>query len=301
MTSNSAGGLGRTPILKVAIVSRDERIRAAAAVAFQNAPPHWDVELRTDDTTDADVVVQGSDVAAGEEVPGERIVFDPDSPETALRAVQARAGSGRVYLVAGAVGGAGVTTLSLHLAAALAPACHAELASPSARLGLPRDARTWLPRDDDPTLHALPVAGGLRVLRAPEPCPGPDAFPLEEARASFERLVLDAGVRRDLGTVPGECDAALVVTTPTRPAALAARELVEAFPDVRWTVVVNRLGPGGQIMRAGLERLLGGRIAIELPCCPALRDAEDEARLLTGSSRRWTRGVARLARALAAC
>lgn len=282
--------------LKVAIVSRDARVRAAAAVAFQDAPSQWRVELRSDEPEDADVVVRGADVAEGD-----GIVFDPDRPGDALRAVEAAAGGGRVYVVAGAAGGAGVTTLALHLAAALASSCCAELAGPSARLGLPEDARTWLPRDDDSSLHGLPVAGGFHLLRAPAPCPSPEVFPLDEASASFSRLVLDVGTRRDIGSVLDSCNAAVLVTPPTRPAAHAARELTAAFPEARWTVVVNRLGPGGQIMRGGLEELLGRRVAIELPCCPALRDAEDEARLLTGSWRRWTRGVARLARALTAC
>lgn len=282
--------------LKVAIVSRDETVRAAAARAFGSAPADWKVELCTDEPTDADVVVHGADF-------GERggILFDPDRPDHALRAVEASAGAGRAYVVAAALGGAGATTIALHLAAALAPACCAELAGPSSRLGLPGDARTWLPRDDDRSLHALPVAGGLRLLRAPDPCPAPETFPLEEARGSFDRLVLDTGARRDLDPVLARCDAAIVVTTPTRPSCLAARELVERWPAARWTVVVNRLGPGGQLMRGALERLLGRRVAIELPCCPALRDAEDEGRLLTGSWRRWTRGITRLAAALEAC
>ncbi|MDQ4124001.1 MAG: hypothetical protein M3134_00175 [Actinomycetota bacterium] len=282
--------------LKVTIVSRDTAVRAAAAVAFQAAPSQWSVELRSDEPEDADVVVHGVDLGVDE-----GIVFDPERPEEALRAVEARAGRGRVYVVAGAVGGAGATTLALHLAATLTPSGYAELAGPSARLGLPDDALTWLPRDDDRSLQGLPVAGGFRVLRAPEPCPPPSSFPLEEARTSFDHIVLDVGTRLDLDPVLACATAAVVLTTPTRPGALAARALVETFPEARWTVVVNRLGPGGQIMRAGLEQLLGRRVAVELPCCPALRDAEDEARLLTGSWRRWPREVARLARALASC
>lgn len=282
--------------LKVAIVSRDARVRAAAATAFQDAPAQWKVELRPDEPEDADVVVHGADVATGD-----GIVFDPDRPADALRAVESVAGRGRVYVVAAAAGGAGATTVALHLAAALAPSCCAELDRASARLGLPGDAATWLPRDDERSLRGLPVAGGFQVLRAPDPCPGPEAFPLEEARSSFARLVLDVGTRRDLDAVLGAADAAIVVTTPARPAALAARSLMGAFPEAHWTVVVNRLGSGGQIMRGGLEDLLGHSVAIELPCCPALRDAEDEARLLTGSWRRWTSGVTRLARALSTC
>ncbi|HYP23434.1 MAG TPA: hypothetical protein VEV43_07670 [Actinomycetota bacterium] len=281
---------------KVAIVSNDPAVRDAAATAFATAPPEWTVELRSDEPDDADAVVYGSDVGAGD-----GIVFDRERPGEALRAVEARVGRGRVYAVVGAAGGVGVTSLAVHLAAAMAPSGYAELAGASSRLGLPGDALTWLPRDDDRSLQGLPVAGGLRVLRAPDPCPSPEAFPLREARASFGRLVLDLGSRRDLDAVLTSSSAAVLVTTPTRPAALAARSLTEAFPEARWIVVVNRLGPGGQIMRGGLEQLLGRPIGIELPCCPALRDAEDEARLLAGSWRRWTRGVARLAKALSSC
>ena len=283
--------------LKVAIVSRDPAVRAAAAEAFTGAPADWSVRLCEDAPPDADVVLRGTD-AAMESGP----VFDPANPQHALRAVEAAAATGRVYLVASAAGGAGGTSVALHLAAALrGRTCYAELADASARLGLPDDARTWLPRDGDLELSALPVAGGLRVLRAPSPCPDPSAFPLDAACRSFDRLVLDAGTRTGVDAVLPRVAAAVLVTTPTRPAALAARGIVESHSGTRWAIVVNRLGPGGQIMLAGLERLLGHRVAVELPCCPALRDAEDEARLLSGSGRRWMRGIRRLAAALEAC
>jgi hypothetical protein len=283
--------------LKVAIVSRDEAVRSAAAHAFASAPPSWSVRLHDEAPGDADVVVAGEDVACEGDV-----VFDPARPSEALRAVEAARSRGRVYAVVAAAGGAGATTIAVHLAASLGGrVCYAELTEPSGRLGLPPDARTWLPRDDDVTSSTLPVAGGFRVLRAPRPCPEPAAFPLAGARAAFDAVVLDAGAGRDLEPIVDGVDAALVVTTPTRPAALAARDLVECWPDARWSVVVNRLGPGGQIMRSGLERILGRSVTVELPCCPALRDAEDEARLLTGTWRRWTRAVARLARSLDGC
>lgn len=280
--------------LEVAIVSRDAEVRAAAARAFAAAPAEWSIRLCADDPHDADVVVSGADVAA----PG-TIVFDPSRPDDALRAVEAAGGSGRVVVVVASVGGAGATTIALHLSAALR-ACYAELSPPSGRLGLPGDVRTWLPRDEDLQRSALPVAG-LRVLCSPRPYPGAAAFPIDAAREAFDRLVLDAGTERDLGPLLGAASAAVVVTTPTRPAALAARRLTEEHPDARWVVVVNRLGPGGQIMRAALEQLLGRPVAIELPCCPALRDVEDEGRLLRGGWRRWSRGVAGLAGALERC
>lgn len=278
--------------LKVAIVSRDAEVRAAAARAFSEAPGAWSVELCAADPVDADVVVRGADV-----VSEGGILFDPARPGDALDAVAAARPAARTYVVVGAAGGVGVTTVALHLTAVLG-GCYAELAGTSHRLGLPEDARTWLPRDDDLSASALPVAGGFRVLRAPSPCPEPASFPLDAARSAFPRLVLDAGARRE-GVL--DADAALLVTTPTRPAALAARSLTEDLPDVRWAVVVNRVGPGGQIMQSGLEQLLGRAVTIELPCCPALRDAEDEGRLLRGQWRRWTRGIVRLAGALERC
>jgi hypothetical protein len=284
---------------RIAIVSRDDDVRAAAARAFGTSPGEWSLQLCDDDPGDADVVVRGSDVPADG-----AIVFDPEHPDDALRAVHAACAgaASRTYVVAGAAGGVGATTIALHLAAALgSDTCYAELTGPSARLGLPESARTWLPRDEDVSSSALPVEGGFRVLRAPSPLPAPGAFPLGAARDAFARLVLDVGARGDLAAVLSGADAALVVTTPTRPAALAARALADELPGVSWTVVVNRVGPGGQLMRTALEQHVGREIAIELPCCPALRDAEDEARLLTGTWRRWTRGIARLARALESC
>jgi hypothetical protein len=282
--------------LRVAIVSRDADVRAAAARAFAAAPAEWTVELSYE-PVDADVVVRGPDVpAAG------GIHFDPARPEDALRAVAAAGAQARTYVVVGAAGGVGATTVALHLAAALdAGSCYAELGPQPDRLGLPGDARTWLPRDEDVAAAALPVAGGFRVLRAPRPCPPPAAFPLRAAGAAFRRLVLDAGTCDDVEDVVAAAAAALCVTTPTRPAALATRSLVERFPDARWVVVVNRVGPGGQIMRSALEQLLGRAVTVELPCCAALRVAEDQARLLAGTWRRWTRGVARLAAALERC
>ncbi|HEX2294033.1 MAG TPA: hypothetical protein VHN37_01855 [Actinomycetota bacterium] len=282
--------------LKVAIVSRDPAVREAAARAFASAPPGWKVELCAREPGDADVVVHGVDVA-----PDAAIVFDPARPEEAVRSVAASEAGGRVYVVAAAAGGTGATTVALHLCAALARSCYAELTEPSARLGLDDDARTWVATGDDGAPSALPVAGGFRVLRAPSPCPAPGSFPLAAARRAFDHVVVDVGTRRDIECVVAPSTAAVVVTSPTRTAALAARALVERHPEARWYAVVNRLGPGGQIMRGGLEGLLGRAVALELPCCPALRDAEDEARLLSGTWRRWTRGVARLARGLAAC
>lgn len=287
---------------QVAIVSRDAAVRTAAARAFAAAPPEWSVSLLEDDPVAADVLVRGSDLDAGDAV-----AFHPERPDEAVRAVgaaMARLSASPLYVVVGATGGAGTTSLALHLAAEWgAGTCYAEVAAAgaTARLGLPEDARTWSSRDDDAAASMLPVAGGFRVLLCPRPAPGAESFPLTAARAATSRLVLDAATDRRLAPVLGEATAGVLVTTPTRPGALAARSVLEEFPETRWAVVVNRLGPGGQIMPAALEALLGRRTSVELPCCPALRDAEDEGRLVSGGWRRWRRGVTLLARALSRC
>lgn len=65
-----------------------------------------------------------------------------------------------------------------------------------------------------------------------------------------------------------------------------------------WAVVCNRLGPGGEMTRTELERIVEHRIGLELPCTPALRDAEDEGKLLGLRVSRYSRRVVQLARAL---
>jgi hypothetical protein len=62
--------------------------------------------------------------------------------------------------------------------------------------------------------------------------------------------------------------------------------------------VTNRLGPGSDLTRHRLEQRLGHPISLELPCCAALRDAEDEARLLTSPLTQWIRRIDRLSKAL---
>jgi hypothetical protein len=94
------------------------------------------------------------------------------------------------------------------------------------------------------------------------------------------------------------CRGAVLVTPPTRPGALRARALVRRWPDLRWAVITNKVGPGGETTRAEMQEVIGHRVALELPCAPALRDAEDDGRLLRTRWSRWGRGIARLARAL---
>jgi hypothetical protein len=285
------------PLIEIVAPAGPER--DAAARAFATAPAEWSVELVDRPSGAAEVVV-----ATGAEPPPGAVAFDPARPRDAVETVSERlsavAHGARVVVVAGAVGGAGATTVALHLALEWAPGtCVCDLAGGVApRLGLPEDARTWLPRDGDVAAAALPVEAGFRVLCAPSPCPAPDRFPLTAASAAFERLVVDAGTRPDLDPFAGGAHAVVLVTTPTRPGAEAARRIAAAHPGPRWAIVTNRTGPGGQIMRSGIETALGRPLTLELPSCPALRDAEDRGSLLRGRWHRWTRALSSLARAL---
>lgn len=286
----------------IEIVGTDGAMRAAAARAFGRAPAEWSVDLVDEPSGEADVVVTDQNSATDGAV-----AFDPDRPEEALQEaatrLRRRPPRARTILVVGALGGAGATTVVLHLAAIWGGGtCVCDVAGGAARrLGLPPEARTWLPHDDDVTSAALPVAGGFRILCAPDPVPAPGHFPLRVARRSFERLVVDAGCGRDVEPFVAKTDVAVLVMPPTRPGAEAARAVLERHAAARWAVVTNRCGPGGQTMRTGLEAALGRAIALELPCCPALRDAEDEGGLVNERWHRWTRAVARLARALESC
>lgn len=208
----------------------------------------------------------------------------------------------RTIVVVGAVGGCGATTIALHLARARARherTCFVEAAARAGaaeRLGLDRAAvRTWPPRERSPDeleRAALPLEAGFRALLAP-----PDATADEELITSlpgrFDVVVVDdPSGRIDLaGAVR------VVVSSPTEPSARRARAVPVARS--RRAVVLNRTGPGGEATRASLERTLGARIALELPCCPSLRDAEDAGRLLSRPSR-WLSRLERLASAIAA-
>jgi hypothetical protein len=75
--------------------------------------------------------------------------------------------------------------------------------------------------------------------------------------------------------------------------------LIDCWPQLNWLLVSNRCGPGGETTRAELQAIIGRRVALELPCAPSLRDAEDDGRLLTSRLSPWVRRVDRLAGTLA--
>jgi Flp pilus assembly CpaE family ATPase len=292
------------PIVHVAVVSRDPALRMEVARAFDAAPPSWDVTMYEEAPADADVTVATPEV----DCPG-ALAFDPSRPEDIITEVAAATSvQGRVIAVTSPAGGTGVTTVALHLAALAArrsTTCFVDLDTTWTacdRLGLPGDARTWAEaRDSHGTLEqiALPIAPGLRALLAPRGRSAADRHRIPSLAAqSFERVVVDAPPGGYIRPVLEEAYCCVLVVPPTIPSARRAHEFLEAHHDLRWAVVINRLGPGGELTRSGLRRVMGCRIAVELPCCPSLRDREDEGALLSTAWSRWARGLRRLDHAL---
>jgi hypothetical protein len=294
------------PLLRVAVVSRDQNVRLAAARAFDAAPASWRVELHESAPVEADVVVLGSDIATGD-----GIRFAPARPERVVEEVERAAAAARTrsIVVAGAGGGTGVTSVALHLAAAAgraAPTCFVDLdlaATAADRLGFSGERiQTWGDVDasrESLRRAAIPFSGGFRILLSPGSPSDVDVRDLlRRTRAEFERIVVDVVDDARLEAALDFADAAVLLMAATVPGARRAARLLERFADAPWLVISNRMGPGGETTRAGLQRVLGRRIAVELPCSRALRDSEDEGRLVTASWSRWKRGVDRVYRVL---
>lgn len=292
-------------VSRIAIVTRDDEIRLSAAKAFDRAPASWSVRLFEDSPPDADVVVWGPDLSADGDAGG--VTFDPAEPSAVVAEVAARLRRGaRTYAVVGAAGGVGATSVALHLAAAIASpneTCYLEV--DPGRGGLERaglggkEVRTWDEAGDDEDslrLSALPLEGGFRALFAPRDRNAELGALLSRARDGFERVVVDEDPR--VGHALRDCEAAVLVMTPTIACAHRAHALLESFPTVRWAVVANRTGPGGEASRARLQSVLGRRVALWLPRCPALRDAEDAGGLLSSQWSPWRARIHDLARAL---
>lgn len=259
-------------------------------MAFEDATG-IELSLHEEPPADARIVLWGSDIPE----PGP-LVFDPADPRSSLRAVAetaAASDSGRVIAVRSASGGAGCTTIALHLAARSGKerkVCVVELdprTSARCRLGLDAGSKTWADAgttDEDLLLAAVPVPGGFRALVSPGDGTTLPGEVIRRAAALFDVVVLDAGRI----PVPRECWANLLVVPPTRPACANALGAL-ADTSVRWGIIINRTGSGGSMTRRSVERALGRPVLAELPCTPSLRDAEDEARLLDGPWTRWSR------------
>jgi hypothetical protein len=291
-------------VVRVAVVSRDPVHRMEVARAFDAAPTSWHVTMHDEAPADADVTVATPEV----DCPG-AVVFDPARPDDVLTAVSATTRArGRVIAVTSPAGGTGVTSVALHLAALAArrsSTCFVDLDTTwtaGDRLGLPGAARTWADAGETRESleqSALPIAPGFRVLLAPRGRGASDRYQIaERAAESFERVVADAPPGDYIRPVLEGAHCCVLVLPPTIPAARRAHEFLDEHRGLKWAVAINRLGPGGEVTRSGLRRVLGCRIAVELPCCPSLRDREDEAALLATPWSRWARGLRRLYDAL---
>jgi hypothetical protein len=201
--------------------------------------------------------------------------------------------------VSSASGGCGVTTVALHLARGYR-GCFVERSrevGAAERLGLDRPLlKTWEGGSTSGAslrLAALPIAGGFRALFAP-----PEGWDvghvIRAASASFHAVVVDLGAG---APVPDRCDAVVIVMPPTMPGAARARSVLGPGPIPR-LLVANRVGPGGELTRTLLQTTAEARIDGVLPCCPALRDAEDDGALVSAHTR-WGRHLTKVARALA--
>jgi hypothetical protein len=302
--------------LEIAVVSADADFRRAAAAAFDSAPASWTVTIHDSQPDAADVLVLCPDAIAD---PGglPSVRFRPAAASELVREVAAAASAPSAGLipVVGAGRGVGVTSVALHLCKAIADASARDQDAPcfvdldvewgaATRLDLDAsEVRTWAAMGDtaeELVLSALPVAGGFRALLAPRGG-GPEIDPAEVlARAirCWSRVVVDCPDGDAFALTAERCRGAVLVTPPTRPGAIRARALVRRWPDLRWAVITNKLGPGGETTRAEIQEVIGHKIALELPCAPSLRDAEDDGRLLRAPWSRWGRGIARLARTL---
>lgn len=300
------GSTGDVGALNVAVVSRDSSIRLQAARAFDSAPPEWTVALHHAPPADADVVVAGADMDVEADV-----VFDPACPGRVLddvsRAVD-RTQETRIIAVTSPSGGTGVTTVALHLAresARSAPTCLVDFDlewGAGCRLGLPADAPTWAEAGDSEASllrAALPVPGGFRVLAGPEGTGPPDVgVLLRAARAHFGRIVVDIGRASEVPDLLESANAVVLVLSPSAPSARRARIVLDGLTSGRVAIITNRVGPGGEMTKAGIESIIGRKVALELPCDRRLRDAEDDDRLLAARWSRWERGIHRLWRTI---
>ena len=278
--------------LDVAAVSRDPAIRSELARAFDSAPATWRINLYESPPAQADVVVLGPDVS------GDGISFDPVQPERMLEEIAERAVTSNLIAVTSPGGGTGLTSVALHVAKVAAEShrtCFLETrpGGVGLRLSLPDSVPTWT--DAAENQPSVPVAGGFRAFLAPSEPMDPHRV-VDHVTDTFDIVLAEVPMLDRALLARARC--AVLVMPPTIPGAVRARAVLQAAPSTRWAIVTNRLGPGGETTTAALERILDARIAVELPTCAALRDAEDDGRLLSSPFHAWWRAVRRLWRAL---
>lgn len=230
----------------------------------------------------ADALVLLPDVSGGDGVR-----FDPGRPDRVIEQLAAIINERDSPVgVWAPCPGAGATSVAVHLAAILAEEedCHLvdldPLRGAARRLGCPP-----LDADADPRLKARPVAGGFRLIEGE----------LSAAERGAGRVVVDGP--RDSVLTAG-CSRHVIVVPPGRAGLERAGDVLTAVDAPRSAIVVNRTGWGGELTRSAMHRVLGRRIALELPPSPGLRDAEDRTELLTSPLSPWLNRIRRLARAL---
>jgi hypothetical protein len=198
-----------------------------------------------------------------------------------------------------------VTSIALHLAATFARRTKSgtfvieseQSRGLIERAGLERDGLpTWegIKAGDDPLTRVATIPGDLRLLAAPF-CGGDCDAVIDSCRQRGVTVV-DAGPHALTGNQPS--NPVVLVLPPTVPGAIRTRNLVDLNPGLTWAVVSNRLGRGGETDGSKLSALLGSTPTVELPCTPALRDAEDLGHLLSEGRTRFARRMDLLARAL---
>lgn len=272
--------------VNVAIVSTDVAARLALVRSLEAGPPEWVLGVYESPPPTADVIVCSpeTDIAGA-------VVVDPSAPgDVIARVTDAAAPRPRVVAVTSLDGGSGVTTLGLHVAAAVSSL---QVATAFVDLDPNRGAHHRLGIAPEGSNHrAIPCAGGFRFVADADPT----VVVGDETRNAACVVVDIPGARLD--RVSDRVDVGLLLVRPTPAGARRAREMVDAYPALVWCPVVNRLGRGGQTTIAQVARTVGGRV-FELPPCPALRDVEDEDRLLLSRWTRWSRRVGLLAEAIA--
>jgi Mrp family chromosome partitioning ATPase len=283
--------------LHIALVSRDDSVRAQMASAFDAAPASWKVTLHHEPVS-ADAVVYGPDLGSAS-----GIVFDPARPETAYEHIRAMTlTEAPVIAVTSTRGGTGATSVALHLAASAARSHRVCLIDLDITWGIEwrlgfDEMRRWRP-GEDVREAMVPVAGGFGVVApAVRTSEALDDL-IERAAGAYEVVIADAPAGIALDAALARSSVGVLVVQATVPGARRAAAFCARQKEIRWAIVANRLGGGGETTLERLRRISGRRIALELPCTPSLRDAEDKGRLLLQRWSRWSRRIDSLARAL---
>lgn len=208
---------------------------------------------------------------------------------------------GRVLAFLGVRGGAGATTLAVHLSTFLAQLCgkrvlvvdsHRQLGHVGLYLGLPRveyhlyDLVRNIGRIDEDLLSGFVVrdVNGVDVLPGPDGLFGPTDVPVDGIqqtirylRGTYEYVVIDCcqGVGGANEAVIAECDQIYLVATPDVPALHDLSRYVDRllqynFPAGKINVLINRYRSRGEV---GLKEISE---AVQLPVALTIPNSSEE-------------------------